>query len=514
MYRESEFLEIFRCMGLRMTGDFNLGFYQPSLTHRPSLSYGWVVVSVFFVCNLFSEANAGVPSHETQDEQPNVILIMVDDLGYNDLSGFGHPEIQTPVLDELARDGMRLTSFYSGASVCTPSRMALLTGCYPVRMGWKQGVIGYKMGLRDGLHPHAITMAEVFQHAGYATAMSGKWHLGSEPPCRPHRQGFDTAYYIDKSNNQTRKIWRNDDIVEEKFVNRHLTEQFTKEAVKFIRKNRRQKFFLYLPYSAPHFPVQAHPEWKGKSSFGVYGDVVEELDARIGQILTTLVHEGIADNTIILFCSDNGPQPGQAARAHPFRGMKWSALEGGTRVPCIVRWSAQIPMGRSSDQVVTAMDLLPTLCDLAGIDLQKKMHQLRPDSNVAKNAISPSIDGRSVAELFRGTNEFLSERGVLYWHGMGKPQAIRKGSWKLFFDRESTVAGLGVDAKLPAVQSESLKNLAHGQGPVLFNLEEHSDELSDCSADRPDIVKQLSALATRMLAETRKDVIPLWQPDP
>ncbi len=508
-------VEIVRHKNYSMTGGFNLGSYELSSPHRLSLRYGLIGLIAFFVCNFASgDANAIEDSHEVEDGQPNVILIMVDDLGYNDLSGFGHPEIQTPILDQLARDGVRLTSFYSGASVCTPSRMALLTGCYPVRMGWKKGVIGYKMGLRDGLHPDAITVAEVFQKSGYVTAMSGKWHLGSEPPCRPHRQGFDTAYYIDKSNNQTQKIWRNDDVVEEKFVNRHLTEQFTEEAVKFIRKNRQQKFFLYLPYSAPHFPVQAHPDWKGTSSFGVYGDVVEEVDARIGQILATLANEGIADNTIILFCSDNGPQPGQAASAHPFRGMKWSALEGGTRVPCIVRWSAQIPAGRSSEQVVTAMDLLPTLCDLAGIDLQANLKLLRPRSNAKKNAASFPIDGRSVADLFRGTSASLPERGILYWHGMGQPQAIRKGSWKLFFDREGTVAGLGIDAKLPVAQSKALKALANSNGPVLFNLSDHPDELSDCSAEKPDVVKQLSELAIRKLAETKEVMIPLWQPGP
>jgi len=284
--------------------------------------------------------------------------------------------------------------------------------------------------------------------------------------------------------------------------------------VKFIKKNRRHKFFLYLPYSAPHFPVQAHPDWKGKSSFGVYGDVVEEVDARIGQILTTLANEGIADNTIILFCSDNGPQPGQAASAHPFRGMKWSALEGGTRVPCIVRWTAQIPAGKSSEQVVTAMDLLPTLCDLAGIDLQANLRTLRTSTNTEKNAALQPVDGRSVAELFRGTVTSLPEQGILYWHGMGKPQAIRKGNWKLFFVREGTVSGLGVDGKLPEVQSQALKALADSQGPVLFNLEEHPGELADYSAERPGIVKQLSELAKRKLAETKEAMIPLWQPAP
>lgn len=454
----------------------------------------------------------------SENVRPNVILIMVDDLGYNDLSCFGHPEIRTPVLDQLAREGMRLNHYYSGGSVCTPSRMALLTGCYPVRMGWQRGVVGYKMGLRDGLHPQAITIAEVFQAAGYVTAMSGKWHVGSDPPCRPHRQGFDGAYYIDKSNNQTRKIWRDDQVVEERFVNRHLTEQFTQEAVRFIQEKSDQQFFLYLPYTAPHFPVQAHPDWKGESSFGAYGDVVEELDARVGLILNTLTQQGIAENTVVLFCSDNGPQPGQAARAFPLRGMKWSALEGGTRVPCIVRWAGTIPAGTSSDQVVTAMDLLPTLCDLAGIDLLPTMKQVQHSPATkpgiaSKNLGPPHVDGRSVAPLLLGTRVSMPERALLYWHGMGEPQAIRKGNWKLFFDRTATFSGLGVEGDVPAHQRHALEVLAKGEGPVLFNLTKHNDELVDYSIQRPDIVKQLQSLATRLLADAQQVTVPLWQPE-
>lgn len=450
--------------------------------------------------------------HAIESARPNVILIMVDDLGYNDLSGFGHPEIKTPVLDQLAREGVRLTNYYSGASVCTPSRMALLTGCYPVRMGWKQGVVGYKMGLRDGLHPDAVTMAEVFQAAGYVTAMSGKWHLGSDSPCRPHRQGFDSAYYIDKSNNQTRQVWRDDEVVDEKFVNRHLTEQFTEEAVGFIKQNSRQPFFLYLPYTAPHFPVEAHPDWKGTSSFGAYGDVVEEVDARIGTILATLTEQGIGENTIVLFCSDNGPQPGQAARAFPFRGMKWSALEGGTRVPCMIRWTGKIPAGRSTDQVVTAMDLFPTLCELAAINLQDSLGKLQRRSDPKKNVALQHLDGRSVAKVFLGTTASLPERELLYWHGMGELQAIRQGPWKLFLDRKATVSGLGVDGQLPVDQREALEVLTQGKGPVLFNLAEHKNELLDYSVQRPGIVKQLSELAERKLDETRQGTVPLWQP--
>ena len=440
--------------------------------------------------------------------QPNVVLIMVDDLGYNDLSSFGHPKINTPVLDKLANDGIRLTSYYAGASVCTPSRMALLAGCYPTRVGWKQGVIGYKMGLREGLHPRVITVAEIFQSAGYATAMSGKWHLGSEPPCRPHRQGFDVAYYVDKSNNQTKKLWRDDDIVESKFVNRHLTQQFTDEALRFIETHRQQPFFLYLPYTAPHFPVEPHPEWQGKSDFGAYGDVVEELDARIGQILTKLDEWEIAQNTLVLFCSDNGPQPGEAARAFPYRGMKWSSLEGGTRVPCIVRWPDRIPAGVTSDAVVTAMDLLPTLCELAGIDWRSEVAQTH-NVNQAQR-----IDGRSVADVLLGNTARLPERALLYWHGMGELQAIRKGGWKLFLDRSAAVRGLGVKGKVTSRQQEALDALASGEGPLLLNLEQEADELTDHRDQYPEIVEQLRELARQRMAAINETTVPLWKPSP
>ena len=431
---------------------------------------------------------------------PNVILIMVDDLGYNDLSSFGHPKIRTSVLDQLARDGIRLTQYYAGASVCTPSRMALLSGCYPTRVGWKQGVIGYKMGLREGMHPDVVTVAEIFQSAGYVTGISGKWHLGSELPCRPHRQGFESAYYIDKSNNQTTKLWRRDEILEDKFVNRNLTQQFTAEAIRFIEQNKDQRFFLYLPYTAPHFPVEPHPDWKGKSKFGAYGDVVEELDHRIGEILETLKTAGISQETIVLFCSDNGPQPGEAARAYPFRGMKWSSLEGGTRVPCVVRWPDRIPAGIESHALVTAMDLLPTLCEMAGIDWKSK---------VAK---AQKVDGRDVSDLLLGTKTELPDRELLYWHGMGELQAIRKGKWKLFLNRSAAIQGLGVKGRATKLQQEALAELAQGQGELLMNIEQEADELTDCSADQPELVEQLRRLATRRLSEMNEMTVPLWKP--
>ncbi|NQU26246.1 MAG: sulfatase-like hydrolase/transferase [Candidatus Nealsonbacteria bacterium] len=419
---------------------------------------------------------------------------MVDDLGYNDLGCYGHPEIKTPVLDRLAEEGVRLTSFYCGATVCTPSRMALLTGAYPRRVGWTRGVVGYMMRPGEGLSPKALTVAEIFKSEGYATAISGKWHLGDQPQCLPQGQGFDSAYYVRKSNNQTKKLWRDGELIEDPFSNRLLSEQFTREAVRFIRQQKEKPFFLYIPYTAPHFPVQAHPDWKGKSSFGVYGDVVEELDARIGEVLETLKAEKIDEDTVVVFLSDNGPETGEAAGAAPFRGRKWSALEGANRVPCIVRWKGKLPAGRESDALIGAIDLLPTLCHACGIDWQ------------AKTEGSPLIDGVDVWDTLLGKKVAHPRTDLLFWHGAGKFDAIRVGDWKLFLNRK---AAASPHKQNSAETNKQLAVLGQGKGPVLFNLVEEPDEMTDLSAKYPEKVKEMQALAEKRLAEIESNMIPL-----
>jgi arylsulfatase A len=411
----------------------------------------------------------------------NVILIMVDDLGYHDLSCYGHPKIKTPVIDQLAKDGIRLTSFYAGATVCTPSRMALLTGAYPSRVGWKKGVVGYMINRNEGLSPKALTMAEVFKTAGYKTGMCGKWHLGDRKPFLPHRQGFDSTYYINKSNNQTKELWRDDELLEKPFKNPMLTEQFTSEAIKFIKANKDNPFFLYLPYTAPHFPVQPHPKWKGKSAFGKYGDVVEELDSRIGDILKTLEAEKLDKNTIVVFMSDNGPEPGtKESLAKPYRGRKWSALEGGTRVPCIFRLPGVVRPGRESKAIIAAIDMLPTLSGACGIDLK----------SISKG--SPVIDGVNVWDTIVGKKGAEHPRkDLLYWHGSQGFQAIRVGDWKLFLDRK----GARLKTK--------------GKGPALFNLADDIEETTDLIAKHPARAKSMELLAKKRLAEINANVIPL-----
>lgn len=414
-------------------------------------------VSVHTVAFVLAVLVAGIRA-----ESPNVVLIMADDLGYHDLACYGHPEIKTPVLDQLAKDGVKLTSFYAGATVCTPSRMALLTGAYPTRSGWTKGVIGHLMEPGSGLSPDALTMAEVFQGEGYATAMMGKWHLGDVAPFLPQNQGFDEAFYIKRSNNQVTELWRDDVLIADPFDNRQLTKRFTTEAVRFIREHKASPFFLYVPYTAPHFPVEAHPDWQGKSSYGVYGDVVEEMDARIGEIIRTLEEEKLTEKTTVVFLSDNGPEPlTKESKALPFRGKKWSALEGGTRVPCIVRFPGVLPNGAECDSMVAAMDLLPTLARACGIDLWKH----------AKG--SPIIDGVDVWDTLCGKAEHEHPRDdLLYWHGRDGMQAIRQGTWKLFLT----------------------------EPPKLYNLSQDIEELHDVSSKYPKRVTAMRALAERRLA--------------
>ena len=409
---------------------------------------------------------------EAEKSQPNVVVIMADDLGYHDLGCYGHPKIKTPVLDQLAASGMRLTDFYSGATVCTPSRIALLTGAYPSRLGWSKGVVGYMIPTNQGLSPQALTMAEVFKTSGYATGMFGKWHLGDRPSFRPHRQGFDHNYYVNKSNNQTTKIWNHDVVVEDPFDNRLLTEQFTREAIGFIQKNKEQPFLLYVPYTAPHFPVEAHPDFKNTSEFGAYGDVVEELDFRVGELLKTLEQTNIADNTIVVFLSDNGPQPGEQALAKPFRGMKWDALEGGTRVPCIVSWPEVIPASSLSSKLIAAIDLLPTLASACDIDLPS-----------LENG-SPIIDGVDVMSTLTAKPKGIHPRkDLLYWHGSKGFQAIRVGRWKLF----------------PIAEDVGFTD--RKQGVALFDLFNDPGEKDNISHQHPERVRMMQALANQRLKD-------------
>ena len=425
-----------------------------------------------FLASLFLAVSSG-------QQRPNVVLILSDDLGYHDLGCYGHPKIKTPVIDRLAQEGVRLTSFYSGATVCTPSRMALLTGSYPVRYGWSKGVVGHIMEKKRGLSPKATTMAEVFKDAGYKTGIFGKWHLGDEPDFMPNNQGFDESFFINKSNNQTKKIWTGGEVTQNPFDNKLLTEEFTNGAKAFIKKNKDVPFFLYVPYSAPHFPLEAHPDWKGKSDYGVYGDVVEEMDARVGEILIELKENNLSEKTIVVFMSDNGPEPlTKESKAIPFRGKKWSALEGGNRVPCIIKSSGKSKGGGVYNKTVSAMDMLPSLAYACGIDISERSTDV------------PPIDGINLWDELTGKKAEAEGRpDLLFWHGADGFQAIRMGAWKLFLDRR--------DAELS------------GEGPALFKVKDDIKERNDLSKLFPAIVTKMKGVASQRLESIQKRFIPL-----
>ena len=322
-------------------------------------------------------------------------------------------------------------------------------------------------------------MAEIFKGAGYTTGIFGKWHLGDEPDFMPNNQGFDDSFFINKSNNQTKKIWAGGEVTQNPFDNKFLTEQFTNGAKDFINKNKDVPFFLYVPYSAPHFPLDAHPDWKGKSEYGVYGDVVEEMDSRVGEILSELNKNKLTEKTIVVFMSDNGPEPlTKESKAIPFRGKKWSALEGGNRVPCIIKSFGESRRGTVYNKTFSAMDILPSLAHACGIHIAERPKEV------------PPIDGVNLwDELIGGEVGAEGRPDLLFWHGADGFQAIRMGAWKLFLNRK--------DAELS------------GEGPALFKVKDDIKERNDLSQLFPAIVKKMTGVANQRLESIQTRSIPL-----
>ena len=420
------------------------------------------------------------PGSELARVKPNVILIMADDLAYADLSCYGSKTMRTPHLDRLAANGMRFTHFYAGATVCTPSRMALLTGCYPTRLGWPGGVSGHKIPSSLGLSPSVITIGEHFRLGGYRTALVGKWHIGEAPELLPTARGFDDCFYLRASNNQSRELWHNDTIVAAPFDNKRLSEQFTQHAIQVIQQPSTKPFFLYLPYTAPHFPAEAHPDWKNRSNNSAYGDVVEELDARIGEIMTALVTSGHEINTIFVFLSDNGPEKSQRPynSAAPLRGGKWSSLEGGTRVPLIISFPRVIKAGVTHEQLMAAIDLFPTLAQACGIPIKSE----KTDSLMDGMDLWSSITNLSDQNLKRDT--------LLYWEGWATAQAIRRGDWKLYFDAIEEIP----DSQL---------------GPALFHLSNDPAEQRNLAQEHPEMVQSMLKIAREQLNDIQQRSVPM-----
>ncbi|MBM3745502.1 MAG: sulfatase, partial [Acidobacteria bacterium] len=360
---------------------------------------------------------------------PNLVIIFADDQGYGDLGAYGAQNIRTPHVDRMAQEGVRFTSFYVAAGVCTPSRAALLTGCYPMRLGLGHRVLfPYST---TGLNPDEITLAEILRGRGYATGCIGKWHLGHHPKFLPTRQGFDYYLGVPYSNDMggvnykaqnfqapPLPLLRGEEQIEEAPDQRYFTRRYTEDALHFLATNKDRPFFLYLAHHMPHLPLAASEKFQGKSAHGLYGDVIEELDWSIGQILARLRKLGLDENTLVMFSSDNGPviRPGlRGGSAGPLRGSKNTTWEGGHRVPCIMRWPGRIPRGRVCHALVTAMDILPSFARLAG----------------ASPPADRIIDGRDIRPLILGERGARSPHEAFYYYRDERLQAVRSGRWKL-----------------------------------------------------------------------------------
>ena len=381
------------------------------------------------------------------DRPPNIVVIFTDDQGYEDLGCFGSPLIKTPNLDRMAAEGRKFTSFYSANSVCSPSRAALLTGCYPTRVS----VPGVLFPRHDtGLNPDEVTIADLLKAQGYATACIGKWHVGHKPSLLPTAQGFDHYFGIPYSNDMTidpeatlsddivfragmskeriaslkkhPKNWvplmRNEEVVEFPADQTTLTKRYTEEAMAFIKENKAKPFFLYLPQTMPHIPLFASEDFLGKSARGLYGDTIEEIDWSVGQVLRSLKEQGVDENTLVIFTSDNGPwklDRGRGGSAYPLRGYKFSTYEGGMRVPCVMRWPGKIPAGTATDTLAASIDLLPTFAKLAGATV--------PNDRV--------IDGRDIWPIMSGAPDAKPSHEYYYYYKGQRLVAVRHGDWKL-----------------------------------------------------------------------------------
>lgn len=428
------------------------------------------------------------------ENPPNIVIIFMDDMGYGDIGPFGATQQKTPHLDRMAKEGMKLTSFYA-APVCSVSRAQLLTGCYGVRVNvpWV-----YMPASPQGLNPEETTIAEHLKKLGYATMCIGKWHLGDQPEFLPTKQGFDHYFGIPYSNDMQRTstesglrvtpLLRDDKVLEllTDEEQSRIVERYTDEAVSFISKNQNKPFFLYLPHTAIHTPIYPGKAFQGKSENGRVGDWIEEVDWSTGRILDTLRELKLAENTLVIFTSDNGPwliKEKDSGTAGPLRGGKGSTWEGGMRVPTLAWWPGKIKSGSVVDAVAGTIDLLPTAVTLAGGEVPEL----------------PVIDGRDISPLLFGKSTVSPREAHYYFSGYAL-QAVRQGPWKLAISSQQETMG------------RSRKPDAQGPEPRLYHLDQEIGEQTNVAANHPEIVAKLSALAEKMKADLGKPNAPGSRP--
>jgi arylsulfatase A-like enzyme len=415
---------------------------------------------------------------------PNIVLIYCDDLGYADVGCFGAKGWKTPNLDQMAQEGVRCTDFHTAAAVCSASRAALLTGCYPQRVGIL-GALG--PNAKHGIADSEKLLPELLKKQGYATAIFGKWHLGHHPEFLPLRHGFDKYFGLPYSND----MWPNhptsktypplplidgETTIETNPDQSQLTTWYTERAVKFIEEHRKEPFFVYVPHNMPHVPLFVSDKFKGKSEQGLYGDVIMEIDWSVGQILATLKRLNLDDNTLVMFSSDNGPwlsYGSHAGSAGIYREGKGTTWEGGQREPFIARWPGKIPAGKTCDEFCATIDIMPTCVKLAGGSV--------PDDRI--------IDGKDIWPLLTEAGA-KSPHDVFYYYWDTGLDAIRSGEWKLHFPHayRSLQGAPGKDG-MPNGYVQAKTELA------LYNLQSDPSEKTNVAAEHPDVVARLQKLA-------------------
>ncbi len=426
---------------------------------------------------------------------PNFVLIFTDDQGYQDVGCFGSPDIRTPRLDAMAAEGMRFTDFHA-QPFCGPSRTALMTGCYPMRVAERGNI----KEVHPVVHSDEVTVAEVLKSKGYATGCFGKWDLARHSQTDYHldlfptRQGFDYFFGTPTSNDRWVSLFRDEKLIEKEADMATLTQRYTDEAIGFMRKNKDQPFFVYLPHTMPHTRLDASQPFKGKSKRGLYGDVIEEIDFNVGRIIDTIRELGVADNTYLLYTSDNGPwlsknkdhQDGHLPTDHggsagPLRSGKVSTFEGGTRVPTILWGPGRVPADSTCDKLASTLDILPTFAALAGADAAV------PQDRV--------IDGEDIRHLFHGAFDKADPDKTFFYYLRVQLQAVRQGKWKLHLPRNSDIPGLvpfSINRHIAPLDREDFTQ------PFLVNLEADLGETTNVAADNPQVVEQLLSLAETM----------------
>lgn len=421
----------------------------------------------------FSQVDADNPSSRPSNH-PNVIFFLTDDLGYSDISCYGATKVKTPNIDRLAAEGIMFTDFHTGASICSPSRAAFLTGAYPQRCGTYMGINQNREAHWFlGLNPDEITLAEQFKKQGYQTFMIGKWHLGTEPEFHPLKHGFDSYYGMPDNVGHSPVLYDGEKKIFDKTPLDQLTALYTKRAIQHFKKQGDKPFFLYFAHNYPHTPYKAGKNFRGSSRDGVRGDVMQELDWGLGEMMKALKEEGLADNTIVIFTSDNGPV--KNAYAKPYSGTKYVSLEGGHRVPFIFHWPAVIKQGVESDTPIIAMDLFPTLSEIIGEPL--------PADRI--------FDGVSLLPLLKGGELARAETEPFYFYNCENLQAVRVGDWKLHLPRTATQAPWW----------DKSKQFVNAKQPALYDLSSDVSESKDLASAHPEIVQQMRQLAEKTRSE-------------